>query len=38
MCWGLLTHGAHWAGCRSHATIVLLFGGLFCASVAWFYC
>ena len=35
---GLLTYWAHWAGCGSHATIVLLFGVTSHASVAWFYC
>ena len=37
-----IIHWAHWAGCVCHATIVLLFGGMFCCMVlllskpAWF--
>ena len=29
MFWGSLTWWRHWTGCRSHATIFLLFGGIF---------
>ena len=35
---GLLTHSAHWVGCGSHVTIVLLFGGVSRVSVARFCC
>ena len=31
-----LTYWAHWAGCGSRITTVSLFGGMSCASVAWF--
>ena len=33
MFWVSLTH---WAGCKSHVTIVLLFRGMSYDSVAWF--
>ena len=35
---GSLNYWAHCPGCGSHATIVLLFGGISHASVAWFCC
>ena len=38
VCLRVSTYWARWAGCGSHAIIVLSFRSTFCASLAWFCC